>query len=348
MSADASARSTGGEDAAPAAAGAVKDADTVKDAGTARGRRPLFDVALWADWAALIGLVVLVVVFTALDPGFLSGGNVEGMLAASAALLVLAVAQTFVVATAGIDLSIASVMTLGIVVLGQLHQAGQPLAVAMGGAVVAGLLAGVVNGLLVAKAKITDFVVTLGMLSAASGLALILSDGQPVTITEKFFFTVSLDGPVPLVSWIVVVAIVIAAIAHVVLFHTRFGTHVLATGGNPEAASATGISTARVKVAVYAIAGLLAGVAAIIVVTRLGSTPPAANTTYLLNSVAAVVLGGVSLFGGKASILGPIFGALLLTVLLNGLTTLGVSQYYQPLSVGVVVVAAAFLMRFQK
>lgn len=308
----------------------------------------LATVGFWADWAALVGLIVLVAVFTALDPSFLSSGNVTGMLSASAALVILAVAQTFVVATAGIDLSIASVTTLGIVVLGQLYAGGQPLAVCFVGAVLAGLLAGLVNGFLVAKAKITDFVVTLGMLSAASGLALVLSDGQPVTVTEGFFFDISLDGPVEMVSWIVVAAIVVAVIAHVVLFHTRFGTHVLATGGSPEAATATGISTARVKVAVYAIAGLLAGLAAIIIVARLGSTPPAANTTYLLNSVAAVVLGGVSLFGGKASILGPVFGALLLTVLLNGLTTLGVSQYYQPLSVGVVVVAAAFLMRFQK
>lgn len=312
-----------------------------------RGRK-LFDPSLWADWAALIGLVVLIVVFTALDPSFLSQGNITGMLAAAAALLILTIAQTFVVATAGIDLSIASVMTLGIVVLGQLHESGQSLWVAMAGSIAAGLIAGLVNGFLVAKGKITDFVVTLGMLSAAAGLALILSDGQPVTVTESFFFKLALDGPVSFIPWIVVVAAVIAVIAHVVLFHTRFGTHVLATGGSAEAATATGISTARVKLAVYTIAGTLAGLAAIIVVARLGATPPAANTAYLLNSVAAVVLGGVSLFGGRATILGPVFGALLLTVLLNGLTTLGVSQYYQPLSVGVVVVAAAFLMRFQK
>jgi ribose transport system permease protein len=316
-------------------------------ADRSRGRQ-LLDPSLWADWAALIGLVVLIVVFTALDPSFLSQGNITGMLAASAALLILTIAQTFVVATAGIDLSIASVMTLGIVVLGQLHDAGQSLWVAMAGSVVVGLAAGFVNGFLVAKGKITDFVVTLGMLSAAAGLALILSDGQPVTVTESFFFKLALDGPFTMVPWIVVIAAVVAVIAHVVLFHTRFGTHVLATGGSAEAATATGISTARVKLAVYTVSGALAGLAAVIVVARLGSTPPAANTAYLLNSVAAVVLGGVSLFGGRATILGPVFGALLLTVLLNGLTTLGVSQYYQPLSVGVVVVAAAFLMRFQK
>jgi ribose transport system permease protein len=132
------------------------------------------------------------------------------------------------------------------------------------------------------------------------------------------------------------------------LFHTRFGTHVLATGGNPEAATATGISTRRIKIAVYTISGLLAGVGAILLIARVGAAEPASNTAFLLNSVAAVVLGGVSLFGGRGTILGPGIGALLLTTLTNGLTLLGVSQFYQPLAVGVVVVLAALLTRFQR
>ena len=126
------------------------------------------------------------------------------------------------------------------------------------------------------------------------------------------------------------------------------GTHVLATGGSAEAATATGISTGRVKIAVYTIAGLLAGVGAILLIARVGAAEPASNTSFLLNSVAAVVLGGVSLLGGRATILGPVIGALLLTALTNGLTLLGVSQFYQPLAVGVVVVLAALLTRFQK
>jgi ribose/xylose/arabinose/galactoside ABC-type transport system permease subunit len=109
-----------------------------------------------------------------------------------------------------------------------------------------------------------------------------------------------------------------------------------------------GISTARIKIAVYAVAGLLAGPASILLVARVGAAEPAANTSFLLNSVAAVVLGGVSLFGGRATVIGPVIGALLLTALVNGLTLLDVSQFYQPLSVGIVVVLAAFLMRFQR
>ena len=136
--------------------------------------------------------------------------------------------------------------------------------------------------------------------------------------------------------------------AHVVLFHTRLGVHVLAVGGSTEAARSTGVRTVRVKMTVYLISGLLAGLAAVLLVARVGAAEPASNTSFLLNSVAAVVLGGVSLFGGRATIIGPVVGALLLASLANGLTLLGVSQFYQPLAVGIVVVLAAFLTRFQK
>ena len=128
------------------------------------------------------------------------------------------------------------------------------------------------------------------------------------------------------------VAAVVAIVAHIVLFHTRFGTHLLATGGDPEAARAMGINTDRVKIAAYTISGFLAGLASILLTARIGAAEPGANTTFLLNSVAAVVLGGVSLFGGRGNMIGPVVGALLLTALVNGLTLLGVSQFYQQLA----------------
>ena len=289
--------------------------------------------------------MVLAIVFQALNPTFLSLGNLTSMLTSSAILIVLAIGQTFVVATAGIDLSIASAMTLAAVVFGVVFDAG--LLAAAVAAVVTGLLVGLVNGLIIARGRITDFIVTLGMLSAASGTALIFADGKPKTIISAPLLKLS-TGTVWIFGYSFLIAIALAALAHVVLFHTRFGTHVLATGGNSEAAAATGVSTARIKTAVYIIAGLTAGIAAILLVARVGAAEPASNTSFLLNSVAAVVLGGVSLFGGRATIAGPVVGALLLTGLVNGLTLLGVSQFYQPLSVGIVVVAAAFLTRYQK
>ncbi|WP_230859788.1 ABC transporter permease [Actinoplanes aureus] len=238
-------------------------------------------------------------------------------------------------------------MTLGAVVFGQAYTLGWGLVASCLAAVVAAGAAGVLNGVIIAKGRITDFIVTLGMLSAASGAALILADGKPVTIVDTFLLKLATGG-IGIFGWPVIIAAVIAVAAHGLLFWTRFGTHVLATGGSAEAATATGISTARVKIAVYTIAGLLAGVGAILLVARVGAAEPASNTSFLLNSVAAVVLGGVSLLGGRATILGPVIGALLLTALTNGLTLLGVSQFYQPLAVGVVVVLAALLTRFQK
>jgi putative xylitol transport system permease protein len=315
-----------------------------RDSGPPLWRRAL-DPANLAAWAAPIALVVLTIVFGVLSPIFLSLGNIESMLTSAAILIVLAIGQTFVVATAGIDLSIASAMTLAAVVFGVVFDAG--LVPALVAALVAGLAVGLINGLIIARGGITDFIVTLGTLSAASGTALIFADGKPKNIISPPLLKLS-TGSVWVFGYSFLIAIVLALIAHVVLFHTRFGTYVLATGGNSEAAAATGVSTRSIKTVVYVIAGLTAGIAAILLVARVGAAEPAANTSFLLNSVAAVVLGGVSLFGGRATIVGPVIGALLLTALVNGLTLLGVSQFYQPLSVGVVVVLAAFLTRFRK
>jgi putative xylitol transport system permease protein len=316
---------------------------------TSDSRRPawraVLDPANLATWAAPIALVVLTIVFQALNPIFLSLGNIQSMLTSAAILIVLTIGQTFVVATAGIDLSIASTMTLAAVVFGLVFDVG--LIPAILAAIATGLAVGLANGLIIARGRITDFIVTLGALSAASGTALILADGKPKNIISPGLLKLS-TGSVWIFGYMFLIAIALAVIAHVILFHTRFGTYVLATGGNTEAAAATGVSTARIKTAVYAIAGLTAGIASILLVARVGAAEPAANTAFLLNSVAAVVLGGVSLFGGRATIIGPVIGALLLTALVNGLTLLGVSQFYQPLSVGIVVVLAAFLTRYQK
>ncbi|MFC7327188.1 ABC transporter permease [Marinactinospora rubrisoli] len=305
------------------------------------------DIGFWADWAAVIGLAGLVVVFGIASPSFLTLGNIEAMLVSAAILVVLAVGQSFVIATGGIDLSTSTTMTFGAVVIGMLYTHGWPIAAAIAAGVAAAGLAGAVSGVLVARGRIPDFVVTLGMFSVTTGLALILSDGRPAEVVSAFLLGLA-SGSVGPIGYFVIVAAVVAIAAHVVLFHTRFGVHVLATGGNPEGARAMGIRTQRVKLAVYVIAGVLSGVAAILLVARLGAAEPAANTTYLLNAIAAVVLGGVALQGGRGSVLGPVVGALLLTALTNGLTLLGVSQFYQPLAVGVVVVAAALLMRYQR
>lgn len=307
----------------------------------------LRDPSTWAEWAAPVGLVILVIVFGALNPIFWSKNNISAVLVASAILIVLTLGQTFVVATGGIDLSNAATMTFGAVSFGYAFAHGWPLWLCCIVAIFAGAIVGVVNGLFIGRGKITDFIVTLGTLSAATGAALVLSDGKPTTIISSALLRLSTQG-IWVFGWTFLIGVVLAGGAYVLMFRTRFGTHLLAAGGSADAATASGISTARIKVAVYVIAGALSGIAAILLVARVGASEPAANTTFLLNSVAAVVLGGVSLVGGRATISGPFIGALLLTALTNGLTLLGVSQYYQPIAVGAVVVLAALLTRFRK
>jgi ribose transport system permease protein len=328
--------------AAPAAAPAPAEPSAFDEL---RGR--LRDPGFWAEWTVIPAFVVLLIVFGLISDVFLTSNNIESVLAASAVLIVLAIGQTFAVATAGIDLSMGSVLTLSGVVLGQLYQDGRSIWIALIAAVLVGAAVGFVNGFVIAKAKINDFIVTLGSLSIAAGVALVISDGKPVEVIQKTMLDLSTNSVGPL-RWTVILALLVAIGAHILLFHTRFGTHLLATGGNAEGSRAVGVRVARVKMAAYTLSGAMAGLAAILLVARVGSAEPAAATSLLLNAVAAVVLGGVSLFGGRGTIAGPVIGAVLLTALVNGLTLAGVSEAYQPIAVGTVVVASAVLMRYQR
>lgn len=330
----------------------VDNAPAAPQAGANEESRPslaalLIDPSFWADWASVVGLVGLVILFGITSPVFLSVANMQALLLAAAILVVLSIGQTFVVATSGIDLSLAASVMLGAVILGLVNAAGLGVFAACVLAVFATSAIGFMNGVLITAGRIPDFVVTLGTLSGITGLGLILSGGEPTMVGSTFLLKLASGyfGPFGYPVWVAIAAVIVA---HVALYHTRFGVHLLATGGQAESASALGIRTSRVKIAAYTISGFCAGIASILLVARIGSAEPQINTSLLLNSVAAVVLGGVSLFGGRASILGPAIGALMLTALVNGLTLLSVSAFYQPLAVGVIVVLAALIMRYQK
>lgn len=304
-------------------------------------------LSFWAENAAPIGLVALVIVFSILSPTFLTLGNIRAMLVAAAILVILAIGQAFVITTGGIDLSISATMTLGAIGFGLAFSNGFGFWASALVAILSAMLIGLINGLLIAKGKVTDFIATLGTLSVATGLALIISNGKPINVNSPELLTLT-SGSLGIFGYPIILAAIVAAVAWFVMFRTRFGLHVQAVGGSEESAVANGISATKVRLAVYLIAAGLAGLAALLLVARVGAAEPAINTQFLLNSIAAVVLGGVSLTGGKAKIVGPVIGALLLTALTNGLTLLGVSQFYQPLAVGLVVVLAALLTRFQK
>ena len=308
-----------------------------------RIRSKVKDPFFWSDWLVVVAFIFVIAVFGIIAPEeFLTLWNLNNILVAASIPAIIAVGQTFTVLTAGIDLSVSSTMTFGLVFTNS-----WPLwqCVIMG--VIAGTVVGLLNGLIIAKRKINDFIVTLGMLSVASGAALVLSDGKPRQVISEQLSTLAI-GEKANVPYLMMVAFVIVLIAHFVLFHTRFGTHVFAVGGDPESARAMGISVVKIKVAVYVISGALAGLAATLAISRIGSAEPAANTSILLNSVAAVVLGGVSLFGGRGTIFGPFIATLLLQSLANGLTVIGVAAYYQYLSIGLVVILSAALVRTDK
>ncbi|AWK12071.1 ABC transporter permease [Streptomyces spongiicola] len=308
---------------------------------------PGFSFGAAARFAAPIGLGVVFLVFFIATPDFLTMSNISDLLVSASILLVLAMGQQLVVTVAGIDLSVGSNLPWSAAVLGYAYTSGWGLAVSIGLALLAGLAAGVVNGLLVARLNMTDFIVTLGTLSVVSGLTLLLTSGNTVPVNSDFLRGLAIDGIGPL-RWFWVLAFVVAALVGFLLYRTRTGTYLLSTGGNIEAARGVGIHVDRIRLIAYASSGLACGVAAVLFVARTGGADPSLQTDLLLSSIAAVVLGGSSLFGGKASVLGTVTGALLLQSLINGFTLVGISQYYQPIAVGTVVLGAAFISRFQK
>jgi ribose/xylose/arabinose/galactoside ABC-type transport system permease subunit len=309
--------------------------------------RESFGMATIAQLAPLLALVLLVIIGAVVSPSFLSAGNIRSILLTSVILMIFALGQTFVISTGGIDLSVSSIAQLSGVFLGMIVSWGFAPELGIVGAILVGAAAGALNGFIVSKLKITDFIVTLGTFSAYSGLTLLLSDARPQIVSSRTL-TVLSTGGFGILSYMLILALAVATIAYIVMFHTPFGTHLLAVGGNRKAADALGVSFTRVKVGVYAISGGLAAVAGILLVARLGAAEPTAGSAYQLTSIAAAVLGGVSLFGGKASIIGPLLGALVLTGVVNLLTITGVPVYYQPIAVGAVVILAAYLRRYER
>ncbi|MER6559258.1 ABC transporter permease [Streptomyces sp. NPDC001027] len=300
-----------------------------------------------ARFAAPIGVALVFIVFFIATPDFLTVANISDLLVSTSILLVLAMGQQLVVTVAGIDLSVGSNLPWAAAVLGYAYTNGWGLPLSILLALLAGLTVGVINGLMVARLNMTDFIVTLGSLTVVSGFTLLLSSGNTVAVNSSFLRDLALDGFGP-VRWFWVVAVLAAVLVGFLLFRTRTGTYLLSTGGNIEAAREAGIHVNRMRLIAYAGSGLACGVAAVLFVARTGGADPSLQTDLLLSSIAAVVLGGSSLFGGKASVFGSLAGAVLLQSLVNGFTLLGISQYYQPVAVGAVVLSAAFISRFQK
>lgn len=287
------------------------------------------------------GLIALCVVMTILSPYFLTFNNLFNVGTQIAVIAILALGQTFVIVSGGIDLSVGSVLALAGVVFGWATVvANLPLPVALVLGIGSGALAGLVNGLLITLGNLPPFIATLAMLSAARGLALVISGGVPLNPIPGAIRTLGsgdLFGFVPLP---VILMLIMWALTVGFLRSTYSGRAMYAIGGNEEASRLSGINVYRQKLIIYTLSGLFAGIAGILLTARLASAQPQAAFTFELDAIAAVVIGGASLSGGVGSASGTVIGALILGVLRNGLNLLNVSSFWQQVVIGAVIALA--------
>lgn len=294
----------------------------------------------------LIGLFLLVIVITVLNPSFLSVNNLLNVLRQVSISALIAFGMTFVILTGGIDLSVGSTLALTGAVAASLLAGGTDPFIAMGLALILGLVLGAINGVIITKGKVAPFIATLATMTIYRGLTLVYTEGRPVSgLGDSLAFQLFGKGyffgiPVPVITMVVAFAIL-----YFILHKTTFGRRVYAVGGNEEAAKLSGISPDRVKIAVYAITGFLAAMSALILTSRLNSAQPTAGESYELDAIAAVVLGGTSLTGGKGWIFGTLVGALIIGVLNNGMNLIGVSSFFQQVVKGAVILLAVLLDR---
>lgn len=294
----------------------------------------------------LIGLILLIIVVSIMNPSFLTISNIFNVLRQVSISAIIAFGMTFVILTGGIDLSVGSTLALTGAVAASLLAGGTDPIVSMGVALILGLVLGAFNGLIITKGKVAPFIATLATMTIYRGLTLVYTNGKPISglgdhasfqLFGKGYF---LGVPIPVITTIVSFAI-LAFILH----KTTFGRRVYAVGGNEEAAKLSGINADRVKIAVYAISGFLAALSALILTSRLNSAQPTAGESYELDAIAAVVLGGTSLNGGKGWIFGTLIGALIIGVLNNGMNLIGVSSFWQQVVKGIVILLAVLLDR---
>ncbi|PZE22962.1 MULTISPECIES: ABC transporter permease [unclassified Curtobacterium] len=291
-----------------------------------------------ADNGALVGLVVLCIALFIATPDFLTGRNIINIGIQVSTVAVLAFGVTFVIVAGGIDLSVGSVAALSAMVSGWFFStAGLPGWLALLGGLVAGLLAGVVNGLAGAYGKLPSFIATLAMLSVARGLTLVISDGNPVPTSPQVSFLGGDIGPVPVP---IIVLVLAALVASFILNRTVLGRSMYAVGGNAEAARLSGLPVKRIVVIVFGLSGLFAALAGLLLAGRLDSAQPQAASGYELDAIASVVIGGASLAGGVGRISGTFIGALVLVVIRNGLNLLNVSSFWQQVVIGLVIALA--------
>lgn len=329
----------------------VQSADIVTKAGTAKEKK----TGLMGLAAPLFGLIIMFIVISIGSPYFLSATNLLNVGRQSAVNMIIASGMTLVIFTGGIDLSVGSIKALAAttaIVLATHFGFNVWLSILICLAV--GLLFGAINGVIITKGKVPDFIATLGMLSLAKGLSLLITDGMPVP-DFKYAVTEVPDEIIALGAgeffWIpapFLIALTVVLITWFLSKNTHIGRHLFAVGGNKEAARVTGISIEKTKIIAYAFSGLFAAVAGIVLSGRLGSANSLMGTGAELTAIAAVVMGGTNLFGGEGSLGGTLIGAITIAVLNNGLNLLAVSAFWQQVIMGAVIIAVVVFDQWRR
>ncbi|WJT09578.1 ribose ABC transporter permease [Vibrio harveyi] len=310
------------------------------------GSKKLFTKEWLIEQKSLIALLFLIIVVSFLNPNFFTVDNILNILRQTSVNAIIAVGMTLVILTAGIDLSVGSVLALCGAFAASMIALEVPVLIAVPTALFAGAALGAISGIIIAKGKVQAFIATLVTMTLLRGVTMVYTDGRPIstgfTDTADAFawFGTGYALGIPVPVWLMVI---VFAAAWYLLNHTRFGRYVYALGGNESATRLSGINVDRVKIGVYAICGMLAALAGIIVTSRLSSAQPTAGMGYELDAIAAVVLGGTSLMGGKGRIMGTLIGALIIGFLNNALNLLDVSSYYQMIAKAVVILLAVLV-----
>ncbi|KRE81787.1 ribose ABC transporter permease [Arthrobacter sp. Soil763] len=289
-------------------------------------------------------LIVLLVFFSLASTNFFTWTNISGILLSTAVIGILAFGTTLVIITSGIDLSIGTGMTLCAVVTGLLLVNFQlPLYIGVLGGIATGALMGLINGLNVSVLKLPPFIATLAMMLIAQGLALVLSGVRPIYFSKvKGFKDIALGQLIPGLPNAVLILLLTGVAAYLVLGKTLLGRYIFAIGSNEEATKISGVNTGKWKILVYTVAGIFTGVAGVVIAARLDSAQPQLGSGYELQAIAAVIIGGTSLLGGRGSVLGTLIGALIMSVLINGLRIMSVQTEWQTVVVGIVILVAVF------
>ncbi|MFN8590070.1 MAG: ABC transporter permease [Thermomicrobiales bacterium] len=313
--------------------------------------RRLTVATLWQTFGPLLSLIVLSLIIWGLEPVFMTPNNWLNIARQASLVAILGTGMTFVILTGGVDLSVGSIVALSSVVGGILmYDHGWSMWPAVIVMVAAGALCGLANGLIVTLGAIPPFIVTLGTMQIFRGLALELTNGKPIfDLTSKvpdfdLWGTREFAGiPSP-----VIITLIVFAAAFLILRYTRLGLYTYAIGGNEQATRFSGVHIDRYKLAVYTLMGLAAGIAGVMWSSRLNSTQPTVATGEELNAIAAVVIGGTSLFGGVGTVVGTLIGAVLMAVIRNGLNLLHISAFWQQIVIGAVIILAVLIDRLRQ